>query len=213
MHVFSLLGFIAVTFVAVATPGPDVILAMTNGYRVGFRRALPGFVAVILSDLLMIGAVAAGLGAMLLASAFWFAVLKYIGAFYLLYLGARMLLTTDSLADVIQAPPTSAAQRIVWRSFLVAITNPKAYLFFAALLPQFVDTTSAVWPQYVAFAVTFIFVELAIMSAYAWAGEKLGVTFSRKWMTRFERTCGISLLAAAISLLLFKRSVAHTRIL
>src|ERR1700692_3179622 len=102
MHVWTITGFVAVSIVAVATPGPDVILAIRNGSRVGMRRAIPGVLAALGSALLMILAVAAGGGAMLIASAFWFSVLKYLGAGYLLFLGLKMILARGTRAIALE---------------------------------------------------------------------------------------------------------------
>ena len=212
MHVWTITGFVAVSIVAVATPGPDVILAIRNGSRVGMRRAIPGVLAVLCSDLLMILAVAAGLGAMLIASAFWFSVLKYLGAGYLLFLGLKMILARGTRAialEVCTDSDFSEASALARRSFLVAVTNPKSYLFFAALLPQFIDPSSPPWPQYLALTGIFAVVELLIMMAYTLAGQRLGRFLSTKWTVWLERGGGAILVAAAASLLWIKRGPSH----
>ena len=72
----ALLVFAFVALIAIATPGPTVLLALTNGSRFGVRASLPGMAGAVLSDFVLISAVAVGLGALLAASEFWFAVLK-----------------------------------------------------------------------------------------------------------------------------------------
>lgn len=99
MHIVTALEFAAVTFVAVITPGPDVMLALANGSRYGVRRACAGMIGVLLSDLFLIVAVALGLGALLAASEFWFSMLKYIGAAYLAYLGIKMIRNAGSMRE------------------------------------------------------------------------------------------------------------------
>jgi threonine/homoserine/homoserine lactone efflux protein len=212
MHPWVIAGFVAVSAVAVATPGPDVILAMSNGSRFGVRRAIPGLLAVLCSDVLMIIAVAGGLGATLLASVFWFSVLKYVGAAYLLYLGLKMILTAGTLSKAMEATSLEqsvGAGAIAWRSFVVAMTNPKAYLFFAALLPQFIDPSNGLWSQYLLLTATLIAVEFAIMLAYVLAGKRLRAFFSSKRALWVERGCGTGMVTAGVSLLLIKRGPAH----
>ena len=92
MHEATLLIFAAVAFVGIATPGPTVLLALTSGSR-GVRRAAYGFAGAMLSDFVLIVAVALGLGALLMASAFWFSVVKWLGAAYLAYVGIRLLMS------------------------------------------------------------------------------------------------------------------------
>lgn len=73
---FAVLGFAVVAFVGIATPGPTVLLALSNGSRFGVGRASYGMIGAVLSDFLLIGAVALGLGALLAASEFWFGIVK-----------------------------------------------------------------------------------------------------------------------------------------
>jgi threonine/homoserine/homoserine lactone efflux protein len=82
-----LLIFAVVAFIGIATPGPTVLLALTNGSRFGVRASLPGMAGAVLSDFVLIPAVALGLGALLAASEFWFSVVKWVGVAYLAYLG------------------------------------------------------------------------------------------------------------------------------
>ncbi|BCG72402.1 amino acid transporter [Mesorhizobium sp. 113-1-2] len=208
MHITTVLAFVAVTFVAVATPGPDVILALVNGSRFGMRRAFAGMVGVLISDLILIVAVAAGLGVLLAASEFWFSVLKYVGAAYLAWLGIKMLRSRETLASMAQrtqSDPERSALAIGLRSMVVAITNPKAYLFFSALLPQFVDPAQPQLQQFAVLTLAFSVTELAIMVGYALVGAR-GVRLIRsRYAHLLERVCGGALLASAFSLALARR--------
>src|SRR5256885_15122243 len=116
-----------VTLIAISPPGPTVLLALANGSRHGVRRALPGMLGAVLSDFVLISAVALGLGALLAASEFWFSVVKWLGVAYLAYLGVRMLRSAGTLelpgGEVSTEPPSRGT--IFLRSFLVAATNPK----------------------------------------------------------------------------------------
>ena len=92
MTLATLLVFSLVALIAIITPGPTVLLALANGSRHGVRRALPGMLGAVLSDFVLVGAVALGLGALLAASEFWFSVVKWAGAAYLAWLGLRLSL-------------------------------------------------------------------------------------------------------------------------
>src|SRR6185503_9129261 len=111
-----------------------VLLALANGSRYGVRRSVPGMLGAVLSDFVLIGAVALGLGALLAASEFWFGVVKWVGVAYLAYLGVRLLRSKGVLTIPTEgsAARASTAKAVFLRSFLVAATNPKGYLFFSA---------------------------------------------------------------------------------
>ncbi len=87
----TLLAFATVVVIAIATPGPTVLLALSNGSRYGVLIAFFGMGGAILSDLVLIGAVSLGLGALLATSQFWFSVLKWLGVAYLVFLGVSIL--------------------------------------------------------------------------------------------------------------------------
>ncbi|HLP71233.1 MAG TPA: LysE family translocator [Rhizobium sp.] len=210
MQLGTIVAFATVTFVAVVTPGPDVILAMANGSRYGLKRACAGMIGVLLSDVLLIAAVAAGLGAVLAASEFWFSVVKYLGAGYLAWLGYRMIRFGHSefkaQDELTPEPDQNSAMKICLQSMFVAMTNPKAYLFFSALLPQFIDAGQPQFLQFLVLTVVFSVVEFCIMFGYALAGARMtrfATSAARRWL---EKGCGGALLLSAVSLAWAKRA-------
>ncbi|MGV3571282.1 MAG: LysE family translocator [Ramlibacter sp.] len=208
MTASTLLVFSLVALVAIATPGPTVLLALANGSRWGVRRALPGMLGAVTSDVVLVGAVAIGLGALLAASEFWFSVLKYLGALYLAWLGVALLRSRGGFQlpgnpQALQAP---GRRSIFMKSFLVAVTNPKGYLFCSALLPQFIDPHAAQVPRYLVIGLVFAALDFSVMLAYAIAGAhavRLLRASAVKW---FDRACGGTLLALAGSLLFYRRA-------
>jgi threonine/homoserine/homoserine lactone efflux protein len=208
MNAPTLLLFAAVALVAIATPGPTVLLALTNGSHYGVRRSLPGMLGAVLSDFVLVGAVALGLGALLAASEFWFSVLKWVGAVYLAWLGLRLLRSQGGFELPVEqtAQARHGRRAIFMKSFLVAVTNPKGYLFCSALLPQFIDPAAAQAPQYVAVAIVFASLDFAVMLAYAFIGARairLLKASATRWM---DRLCGSALLALAASLAFYRRA-------
>lgn len=203
----TLLLFSLVAFVGIATPGPTVLLALTNGSRVGVRAALAGMFGAVLSDFVLIGAVAVGLGALLAASEFWFSAVKWLGTVYLVYLGIRLLRSKGTLAlPADDARPSQPSRRNLFlRSFLVAVTNPKGYLFFSAFLPQFIVPNELQAPQYAVLAVTFASIDFVVMFAYACAGAQAVRTLKAKGALWLDRISGGVLLALAGSLALYRR--------
>ena len=204
----ALLIFSVVAFVGIATPGPTVLLALSNGSRFGVRASLTRMAGAVLSDFVLIAAVAAGLGALLAASEFWFSVVKWVGVVYLTYLGFRLLRSkgTLSVPSIESTPAHPSARAIFLRSFLVAVTNPKGYLFFSAFLPQFIVVNEPQLPQYAVLAVTFAAIDLIVMLGYASAGARAIRFLRARGVLWLDRICGGALLALAGSLALYRRN-------
>ncbi|UFZ04870.1 LysE family translocator [Bradyrhizobium ontarionense] len=209
MNALTLFSFAIVAFIGIATPGPTVLLALTNGSRVGVRRACAGIAGAVASDFILIGAVAVGLGALLAASEFWFSVVKWIGVAYLAYLGLMLLRSSGSIDLATSADGKDGSRQphaLFLKSFLVAITNPKGYLFFSAFLPQFVVPSAPQLPQYLTLALTFAMLDVLIMLAYASAGSQAMCFLKRSGALWLDRICGGALLSLAGALALYRRA-------
>jgi len=208
MNTATLLAFTVVALIAIVTPGPTVLLALANGSRFGLRRSVPGMLGAMASDFVLVGAVALGLGALLAASEFWFTVVKWVGAAYLAWLGVRLLRSQGGL-DVTQATEATGAaspKAVFAKSFLVAVTNPKGYLFCSALLPQFIDAGAPQWPQYVVIGLVFAALDFVVMFGYAAVGAHAIRLLRRRAVLWMDRCCGAALLLLSGSLLVYRRS-------
>lgn len=211
MSAMTLLAFALVAFIGIATPGPTVLLALSNGSRFGVGRALFGMAGAVASDFVLIGAVSAGLGALLAASEFWFAVVKWIGVAYLAFLGIMLLRSKGTFDEALRAAGEGrarSARAIFLKSFLVAVTNPKGYLFFSAFLPQFVAPAAPQAPQFLALAIVFATIDFAVMFTYAALGSQAMRALKKSGALWLDRLCGGALLALAGSLALYKRASA-----
>lgn len=198
----KLIWLSGVFLLAAATPGPTVLLALSNGSRWGLRAALPGMAGAVLSDAVLIAAVGLGAGALIAQSAFVFAVIKWAGVAYLAWLGLRLLFDMGKAAGsanhATQHPP--APWQVFSRSFGVAVTNPKGYLFFSALLPQFIVASDPLWPQMAAAAAACMAIDAAIMLAYAAIGARGQASMGRGAALVSARLCGAALCLIAILL-------------
>ena len=210
MQTSTLIAFSLVALVAIVTPGPTMLLALANGTRLGFRRSLPGMLGAVLSDIVLVAAVAMGLGALLAASEVAFTVVKWVGAAYLAWLGWRLLRssggTPELPADGAAAPAPHTPRAVFMRCFLVAVTNPKGYLFCGALLPQFIDPAAPQLPQYLVIGALFCAIDFAVMCGYAALGAHALRALHRRAVLWLDRCCGAALLALSGSLLLVRRS-------
>jgi len=143
----TLLLFAATAVALVAIPGPNqvyiVARSIDQGRRAGFASAL----GVETATLVHVAAAAVGLSAALASSAEAFAVVKYAGVAYLVYLGVRALAASDTRRESVRPAPAPGA-RVYLEGVVVNLLNPKVAVFFLALLPQFVDPAAGpAWTQ------------------------------------------------------------------
>jgi threonine/homoserine/homoserine lactone efflux protein len=132
--------FLLTALVLLLTPGPAVLYIVTRSIDQGRRAGLVSMLGVHAGTLVHIAAAAAGLSALLAASATAFSTVKYLGAAYLVYLGVRRMLDRAPAAG---AGPgrTHRLRRAFLDGVVVNVLNPKTALFFLAFLPQFVDVS------------------------------------------------------------------------
>ena len=134
----TLTVFVLATLALLVVPGPAVLYIVARGIDQGRGAALASALGISVGNLVHIAAAALGLSAILASSATAFAVVKYLGAAYLIVLGVRTLLSREaSRPDVGRAP--RSIRRIFTQGVVVQVLNPKVALFFLAFLPQFVD--------------------------------------------------------------------------
>ena len=165
---WSSLGLFTIAALALLlTPGPAVLYIVTRSIDQGRRAGLVSVLGVHVGTLAHIVAAAAGLSAVLAASATAFGVVQYLGAAYLVYIGVRRLLDRTALG----ALPSGSPRRLR-RAFLdgviVNVLNPKTGLFFLAFLPQFVTVArGSVGEQIVVLGVVFVLLGAVTDSLYA----------------------------------------------
>jgi threonine/homoserine/homoserine lactone efflux protein len=137
----TLLVFAAASVALVAVPGPNVLFVLARGIGGGRRAAVVSVLGVETATLVFVAAAAFGLTAVLASSALAFAVLRYAGAAYLVFLGVRALLDRSGTDLTVPRPPARDG-RTFRQAFAVGISNPKVALFFLAFLPQFVSPSA-----------------------------------------------------------------------
>jgi threonine/homoserine/homoserine lactone efflux protein len=135
-----LLAFAVMSFVLIVIPGPSVLFVIGRALAHGRRTALTSVIGNTLGAYVLVVAVAFGVGSVVERSAVVFTALKLAGAAYLIYLGFRALRRRTSLpAAFASESPARGVLRTLWDGFAVGVANPKTMVFFAAVLPQFVD--------------------------------------------------------------------------
>ena len=186
--------FVLMTFFVAATPGPNMLLVMSNSARFGLRAAIATMAGCLTALLTMMSISAAGLGALLHTFPTVFDLLRLVGAAYLAYLGVQNW-RAPVQQDMLDAPrPATLAARpamLFRQGLLVAASNPKALLFAAAFFPQFIQAQLATLPQLSILLATFTVIEIAWYFVYALSGKRLsGYLQSATVMRAFNRLTG-----------------------
>ena len=197
------------------SPGPAVFYVVSQGVRGGLRRTLPAAAGIITANAIYFALSATSLGAVIAASARFFTIAKYAGAAYLIYLGIKSLASARSSHAVALAqggtPEAGGRRRVYAGALTLQLANPKALLFFLALLPQFIDPARNVIAQMLILAGTSMVPEFCILVGYgslahraAHASEKFGVSGNmNRWLNWIE---GAGLLGCATLVLRFNRT-------
>ncbi|MBA1193025.1 LysE family transporter [Pseudomonas entomophila] len=208
MSMETWLGFFVACWVISLSPGAGAIASMSSGLQHGFWRGYWNAIGLQLGLLLQIAVVAAGVGAILAASATAFQVIKWFGVGYLLFLAFKQwrALPAD-LGDDTAVRPAAKPLGLVMRGFLINVGNPKALVFMLAVLPQFIDPHQPLVPQYLTIAATMVVVDLVVMAGYTGlASRVLRLLRTPRQQRRVNRTFAGLFVGAATLLASLRRA-------
>ena len=208
MSLETWLAFFAACWVISLSPGAGAIASMSCGLQYGFWRGYWNALGLQLGLILQIAIIAAGVGAVLAASATAFQIIKWFGVAYLVYLAVKQwrALPAD-LSDDAAVRPIGKPLSLVFRGFLVNVSNPKALVFMLAVLPQFINPHQPLLPQYIAITVTMISVDLLVMAGYTGlASRVLSLLRTPKQQRRMNRTFAGLFIGAATLLATIRRA-------
>jgi homoserine/homoserine lactone efflux protein len=201
-------AFLVAAILISVSPGAGAVACMATGMRYGYRLGIWNIFGMQVGIALQLAIVGAGLGAVLAASTLAFTILKWLGALYLAYLGWRAWSAPAVPLSVDRAsmPPTTPGALFA-QGFLVNATNPKATVFFLAVLPPFIDPARSLLPQYLTVVATLTVVDLVVMSGYTlFAAKVLRLMRAPAQIRLMNRVFGGLFVAAAALLATFKRT-------
>ncbi len=220
MEISSWLLFIAVGIAAVVSPGPAILLAVSNSVRFGMAKVLLSSLGNITGLFILSTAAIFGLGAILKTSNTLFFIVKLVGAAYLVYLGLRQWRSkANFFADQVSIEKTRTGQtpttqnenikhksnfQIFSEGFLIAMTNPKAILFFTALFPPFINTNKALPQQFLIMTFTFMAMSFICLMSYGILANKAKNWFAHgnraAWFNRIMGSVFIGIGAGVLTL-------------
>ncbi|WP_117211272.1 LysE family translocator [Allorhizocola rhizosphaerae] len=180
----SLAAFAIAAFILIVIPGPSVLFAVGRALAYGRRAALTTVVGGAAGSFTAAAAVAIGMGAIVQTSAAVYTAIKLAGAAYLIYLGVQAIRHRRALREAFEARAAPVGdRRTLAQGFIVGVTNPKTVVFFAAILPQFVDPSAgSATLQMVVLGGVFAVIALGMDSVWSVAAGAV-----RSWFARSAR--------------------------
>ena len=175
MHLYAL--FLLVATATVLSPGPGVVMTLTNSLRYGMRGTFGGILGIAVGALLVAAISATSLGVLLATSAAAFTVMKYVGAAYLVYLGLRLWRAPPFKFDEQPAHAASLGKRFA-EGLSLQLTNPKAIFFFLSVFPQFIDSKRNYGLQFAVLVLTYSALVVLIHCGYALFAKR-----AKRWLT------------------------------
>ena len=202
MSLRLLLVFAVTEFLLCLTPGPAVLLVVSQAVKNDFKSSLKGAAGILTANALYFALSALGLGALLMSSATLFQIIKWVGAAYLVFIGLKMLLIRKRLAGTDQNMVTpKRSVRLFSEGLATQLSNPKAIVFFSALLPQFVSKDGSVLAQFIVLGIVSLAIELVVLVSYGWAAERGSrMILKGKFSLLTDRIAGGFLVCAGLGL-------------
>lgn len=210
MTLHTWFAFFIACWVISLSPGAGAIASMSSGLNFGFRRGYWNAIGLQLALMLQIAIVAAGVGAILATSELAFAMIKWFGVAYLLYLGWKQWCAQPGniAADQVDSRKGSPLA-LVLRGFIVNASNPKAIVFILAVLPQFLDSSRPLLMQYLVMMATMVCVDLVVMAGYTGLAAKVLRLLREPRQQRLLNRVFGSLFGAAATLLATVKQATH----
>lgn len=181
--------FLLIAFITVLSPGPGVVLTITNGLRFGVSGAIPGILGIAFSTFIVAGIAATGLAVVLATSSLTFTIIKYIGAAYLIFLGIKLWRSPGIKLDEKVVTSKSISVGFV-EGFTLQLTNPKAVFFFISVFPQFVNHSSSFIGQFLLLVTTYSSFVVMVHVCYAWLAKSARSWFSSGSNSRIVNRVG-----------------------
>lgn len=208
MELTTWLAFFAASWAISLSPGAGAVAAMGAGLNHGFGRGYWLSIGLVLGIWTQIAVVGLGLGALIMASSFGFALVKWLGVAYLVWLGIQQWRTPGMPVDAPAQDSRALVSRrmLMVRGWMVNSINPKGTVFLLAVVPHFLDVTRDLAPQYGLIALTLGFTDLVVMAGYtALASRVLRLLRSPRQVGGLNKIFGGLFVAAGLLLASLKR--------
>lgn len=200
MELHTWLGFFVACWLISLSPGSGAVASMATGMRYGLRYGLWNIYGLLAGILVLVGAAALGLSAVLSTSPRLFELTRWLGVAWLAWLGWQQL-RAPAPALTLEGETRASRWQLFVRAFVLNSSNPKGYVFMLAVLPSFIDTGAPLLPQYLTVLLTLMLTDFVVMCGYTLLGRSLaswmGSDANRLWL---QRLFGLLFVLAALAL-------------
>ncbi len=169
--------FLLIATITVLSPGPGVVLTLTNTIRHGAKGAVGGILGIAFGTFIVAGVSATSLGLLLVTSSIAFTVMKFVGAAYLIYLGIK-LWRSPSVKIALNGKPSKNRKLQFVEGLTLQLTNPKAIFFFMSVFPQFINFNHGYTAQFILLVVTYSLLVVVIHLLYSFLARS-----ARFWLS------------------------------
>ncbi len=196
--------FLITTIVVVFSPGPAAITIASQGAANGIKKAFAGVLGVACANVIYFVLSATGIASLVLASNTTFSIIKWMGVGYLIYLGMTAIFSQSGAIHVSHSNRIERPLKLFFQGLIVELANPKALLYFAALLPQFIDVNNSLATQLLIMGATCLAADLVSYSVYSFFGKAIAKSSIKPWvMNLINKTTGLALIFAGLKMATF----------
>lgn len=183
----------------ILVPGPAAITVAAQGASQSPQRALFGVLGVASADVLFFVLSATGIASLILASNLMFSAIKWFGVTYLLYLGISALFTKSGVIKLSTEKKEISSKKLFVQGLVVQLANPKALMYFTALLPQFIDPTRPMLFQILLMGASCLLADIVVYSVFSRFGDRIATKQVKAWVTTLiNKAAGITLISTGI---------------
>tara|TARA_R110001606_G_scaffold395664_2_gene568513 strand:+ start:130311 stop:130895 length:585 start_codon:yes stop_codon:yes gene_type:complete len=185
----------------IMVPGPSAITVATQGATHNPAKAFLGVMGVASADVLFFALSATGIASLILASSLLFSIIKWLGVVYLLYLGISVLISKSGAFKINVKTNERSRKKLFSQGLVVQLANPKALMYFSALLPQFIDPLAPILFQMVVMGTTCLLADILVYSLFSRLGKKLAEQTLKSWVvTLINKVAGLTLVSTGIKM-------------
>ncbi|HRF45462.1 MAG TPA: LysE family translocator [Candidatus Competibacteraceae bacterium] len=191
--------FLVTTVMLILVPGPAAITIAAQGATHSSKRAFLGILGVASADVFFFALSATGIASLILASNLLFSIIKWFGVAYLLYLGVSALFSKSGVIKIGVQSKQCSRKKLFSQGLVVQLANPKALMYFSALLPQFIDPAAPIISQMALMGASCLLADILVYSLFSRLGERIAKQELKSWVvTLINRAAGMTLVSTGI---------------
>jgi homoserine/homoserine lactone efflux protein len=199
MDIGIYLIFLVTTVMLILVPGPAAITVAAQGATHSSNKAFLGILGVASADVFFFALSATGIASLILASNLLFLTIKWFGVAYLLYLGISALFSKSGVIKIDAKTKQHCRKKLFSQGLVVQLANPKALMYFSALLPQFIDPSEPIIPQMALMGASCLLADILVYSLFSRLGERIAKQKLKSWVvTVINKAAGITLVSTGI---------------